>query len=562
MKSVHRAAGVQVTGLSVQDPGGRAILRDVAFSLSAGDRLAIVGESGAGKTTLALSLLGHFRSGLRPVAGLVRVADRDVLGLTGREIRAYRRRVISYLGQDPGGALTPSVRLGDQVGELMGDDRSPEAIHAKLASVGLPGDSEFAGRYPHEVSGGQLQRVAIARALAPDPAVLVLDEPTASLDILTRKLIRQEIDRQVDRLGITLILVSHDLQMVAHMANRVLVLREGRIVDRGEVTAMLTRPHHPYTSELVAACDGQAPQGIERRSSQLRATPALAVSGLVAGFGRRKNKHRVIDGVDLEIDSGESLALIGVSGAGKTTVARCLLGLHEPEAGSVTVDGASLAPRVRDRPVALRRTIQLVPQDPDGSLNPRRRVGDTLRHALRSMRGLDRFEADAAARDLMTRVRLSPALLAKFPRQLSGGERQRIAIARALAAEPRVLVCDEVTSSLDVSVEASVLDLIDDLRRDGGMAVLLIAHDLRVVRRIADRAVILHNGGVCETGAVSRVFRAPQHRFTRSILQADQRLSEILNERMGQERESASAGLVDRSSSGSGQPALANTERL
>ena len=523
---------VDVKGLRVEDRRGRAILNEVSLSLSRGDRLAIVGESGAGKTTLALSLLGHFRPGLRCTAGSVFVTGRDVLGSTTRDVRSYRRRVISYLGQDPAAALTPSLRLEDQVRELMTGGRGAEAVGARLASVGLPEDREFARRYPHEVSGGQLQRVAIARALAPDPSVLVLDEPTASMDIVTRKLIMEEIERQADLRGLTLILVSHDLKMVANTANRLLVLRDGQMVEQGEVISTLTRPRHPYTSELVAASDVPLRQSQSQWSGQQEDSPALEVRGLVSGFGSGRNRSRILNGVDLEIANGECVALIGTSGAGKTTVARCLLGLHEPEAGSVAIRGNTLAPRVRDRSAAVRRSIQLVPQDPEGSLNPRIRVGDALRHALRSMRGLSRSDADAAARDLMDRVRLSPTLLASFPRELSGGERQRIAIARALAAEPRVLICDEITSSLDVSVEASVLDLIDELRRETGMAVLLIAHDLRVVRRIADRALVLHDGVVCEQGAVHQVLGEPRHQFTRSILNADKPVSVILKERM------------------------------
>ena len=532
---------VEVRGLRVEDRNGRKILEDVSFSLAHGDRLAIVGESGAGKTTLALSLLGHFRPGLRRIAGSVLVAGHEVLGSTPREIRNYRRRVISYLGQDPAAALTPSLRLEDQIRELMPGDRGAEAVSARLASVGLPDDREFARRYPHEVSGGQLQRVAIARALAPGPSVLVLDEPTAAMDIVTRRLIAQEIERQADILGITLIMVSHDLKMVAHVANRVLVLREGQMVEHGDAATALTSPRHPYTSELIAASDGRSRRGTEEDSSKPENTPALAVRGLAAGFGRGKHKQRVVDEVNLEIGPGECVALIGASGAGKSTVARCLIGLHEPESGSIAVDGTNLAPRVRERSTAVRRSIQLVPQDPEGSLNPRIRVGDALRHALRSMRGMSRRDADTAAHGLMDRVSLSPALLARFPRELSGGERQRIAIARALAAEPRVLICDEVTSSLDVSVEASVLDLIDELRRESGMAVLLIAHDLRVVRRIADRAVVLHDGVVCEQGAVNQVLEAPQHEFTRSIVQADLPVAEVLRRRAGPDRKSKSS---------------------
>lgn len=532
MSPVSRDGSVAVDRLCVEDRNGRAVLREVTFSLRHGDRLGIVGESGAGKTTLALALLGHFRPGLRCTSGSIRVADRHILASSRRERRACRQSIISYLGQDPAAALTPNVRIGDQVRELLRGNRDAAAASTRLAAVGLPSDKAFARRYPHEVSGGQLQRVAIARALAPDPAVLVLDEPTAALDLVTRRAITEEIERQVDLRGITLVLIAHDLSLVARAANRLLVLRSGEVVEQGDVATGLSRPRHPYTVELVAACDGDSRPGHASGDARCDAPSALAVRGLVAGFGPRAGRCRVVAGVGFSIDAGECLALIGMSGAGKTTVARCILGLHEPESGSVVVHGRELAPRTQDRPVAARRSIQLVPQDPEGSLNPRRRVGDMLRHALRSMRGRSRRDAEADACALLERVRLSPALLTRFPRELSGGERQRIAIARALAAEPRVLVCDEVTSALDVSVQATVLDLIDQLRRETGMAVLLIAHDLRVVRRIAHRAAVLHHGRVCEQGPIRELFEGPRHEFTRSIVEADRPLSAIFGERL------------------------------
>ncbi len=525
-------AGINVDRLTVEDHAGHAVLRDVSFTLSSGASLGIVGESGAGKTTLALSLLGHFRPGLRYIAGSIHVADQEILTASPPDLRNYRRTVISYLGQDPAAALTPNMRVGSLVEELMRGGRSAKLVNARLGAVGLPGNRDFASRYPHELSGGQLQRVAIARALAPNPAVLVLDEPSASLDLMTRRLIIQEIERQVRLRGITLVMVSHDLNMVARSVDKLLVLHEGAVVEEGNVTATLAQPLHPYTRELVAACDGKLPSVLKDGSGPQRRSPLLSAQGLVASYRRGKERNSVVDGLSLTLEAGECLALIGMSGAGKSTVVNCLLGLLEPDTGTVTVAGARLAPRVQDRTVAERRSVQFVPQDPQGSLNPRRRVGDTLLHALRSMRGLSRSDAETEARRLMERVRLSPALLSRFPRQLSGGERQRITIARALAAKPRVLICDEVTSALDVSVEASILDLIDELKRESHLAVLLIAHDLRVVRRIADRVTVLHDGRVLEQGAVSEVLGTPQHEFTRAILEADQTLAEIGEERL------------------------------
>ncbi|MEM9563304.1 MAG: ABC transporter ATP-binding protein [Actinomycetota bacterium] len=525
---------VQVDGLRIEDRAGHAVLDDVSLTLPTGGRLGLVGESGAGKTTLALGLLGHVRPGLTRTAGSIRVAGHDVLAASPGELRAYRRTTISYLGQDPAAALTPNMRIGAQVTELMHGERSDDALAARFEAVGLPGDRSFRRRYPNEVSGGQLQRVAIARALAPDPAVLVLDEPTAALDLVTRGLIADEIERQADRRELTLVLVSHDLAMVARSASELLVLRGGVAVESGPVGAVLSQPDHPYTRQLVDACDGRA-DGPEDNGTT-GGDAVLRVRGLSAGYRRGRKPVPVIDDVDLDLTPGECLALIGASGSGKTTIARCLLGLHLPASGDVSVRGTPLAPGVRQRSVAERRTIQLVPQDPRSSLNPRRRIGDTLRHALRSMRNLSRADADVEAERLLERVRLQPELLERLPRDLSGGERQRVAIARALAAEPDVLICDEATSALDVLVEASILDLIDSLRAGTGMAVLLIAHDLRVVRRVADRAVVLHEGRICEHGPVADVLGAPSHELTRTLVAADRPVAAIVGERERQER--------------------------
>lgn len=527
----QHGAKVEVAGLSVEDNAGRAILRDLAFSLPSGGRLGIVGESGAGKTTLALGLLGHFRPGLRYRAGSVHVGELDVMSASRRSLREYRRTEVSFLGQDPAVALTPTVRVGDQVRELMRGRARPGMVGKHLEAVGLPGDSEFSRRYPHELSGGQMQRVALARALAPNPSLLVLDEPTSSVDLLTRRLILQEIERQVELRGVTLIVISHDLGLVARLADDILVLRNGEAVERGSISSTLSRPQHPYTQELVDAFQGPGQRVTRNGSEPTSKAQTLAVRGLTASYGKGKRRTTVVKAVNFEIAFGECLALIGVSGAGKTTLARCAIGLHEPDDGVVEIAGSPLAPRVQDRPMEGRRAIQLVPQDPQGSLNPRRRVGDILGHTLRSMRGLARTDADSRASQLMQQVRLSPDLLSRFPRELSGGERQRIAIARALAAGPQVLICDEITSSLDVSVEASILDLIDELRHSSGLAVLLIAHDLRVVRRVADSAIVMHEGNVWEQGTARRILESPREDLTRSILDADQPLSTILHQR-------------------------------
>ncbi len=361
MTAEFSSAGIEVDGLTVEAQAGHGILREVSFSLPSGARLGIVGESGAGKTTLALSLLGHFRPGLRYIAGSIHVADQEILAASPSDLRNYRRTVISYLGQDPAAALTPNMRVGSLVEELMRGGRSAKFVNTRLGAVGLPGNRDFARRYPHELSAGQIQRVAIARALAPDPAVLILDEPSASLDLMTRRLIIQEIERQVRLRGITLVMVSHDLNIVARSVDKLLVLHEGAVVEEGNVTATLAQPLHPYTRELVSACDGKLPSVLKNGAGHRRNSPLLSAQGLVASYRRGKKRNSVVDGLSLTLKAGECLALIGMSGAGKSTVVNCLLGLLKPDAGTVTVAGTQLAPRVRDRSVPERRSIQFVP---------------------------------------------------------------------------------------------------------------------------------------------------------------------------------------------------------
>ena len=583
---------LRVEGLTVELDSGEPIVEAVDLALAPGEVLGLVGESGSGKTTTALALLGFARRGARLSAGRVEVDGRPMTA-DERLVRALRGREVSYVAQDPGSALNPSLRVRDLIGDMLqahGDRPSREPVAAALASVHLPGDTEFARRYPHQLSGGQQQRVAIATALVCEPKVVVLDEPTTGLDVVTQERILAEIDRLRHERRVAVVYVSHDLAVVASIADRIAVMYAGRVVEEGPTAALIGRPRHPYTRGLlssvpdvgqprriesipgVAVGVGERPAGcafaprcvqrVDRclvempqleeigvdyraRCFEWRRTPPLApealpepppvereiallrVDGLSAEYRGRHETVAAVRDVTFTVAPSECVALVGESGSGKTTIARCVVGLHAPTEGRVLLDGAPLPPQAARRPRAARRRIQIVFQNPNDSLNPRHRVGDAIARPARILRDLSEREARAEAARLLERVRL-PALLAeRFPGELSGGERQRVAIARALAAQPDLIVCDEITSALDVSVQAAVLELLAELRAELELALLFITHDLGVVASIADRVLVLQDGAVCDSGPVAALLRKPEHEYTRRLVAAAPRLSQL-----------------------------------
>jgi peptide/nickel transport system ATP-binding protein len=573
---------LQVEGLTVTLDDGTPIVEDASFSVSGGEARAIVGESGSGKTTVALALLCFARPGATIAAGRVRVGARELTALDEAQLRSVRGREISYVPQDPATSLNPSFRVEDQVAEVLRAHRmlAPERILDVLDRVHLPTDRPFRRRFPHQLSGGQQQRLAIAMALACDPRVIVLDEPTTGLDVITQARILTEIARLRREQGLALVYVTHDLAVVSAVATDIAVMYAGRVVEAGPADVVLTRPEHPYTRGLIASvpdhvrpkdlagirgivpdirarppgcafaarctsatgiCTEEIPRlepdegrhrvacfhpaagaiaGVPRLTAARPGTPpCLGVEGLTA---EHPGKPPVVAaaGVDLTVGEGECLALVGESGSGKTTIARCVAGLHRPAGGRILLDGAELAASSRARTREQRRLVQMVAQNPYDTLNPRRTVGDAVSWPARTLRGVDRRGAADEAARLLELVRLPATRADAYPGELSGGERQRVAIARALAAAPRVLVCDEVTSALDVSVQAAVLDLLGELRRELGLAVLFITHDLGVVASIADRLVVLDRGRICEEGDVGAVLRAPRDGYTRRLLAA------------------------------------------
>jgi peptide/nickel transport system ATP-binding protein len=583
---------LEVTRLEVRVIGGPTIIEDVTFSLAAGEVLGVVGESGCGKTTTGVALLGRERRGTQVTSGSVRILGTEILQLPEDRRRLLRGKLISYIPQEPGTALNPSLRIRDQIREILrahAPERDSDAFVAELLiRVGLPGDRPFARRFPHQLSGGQQQRVAIAAALAPGPAALVLDEPTTGLDVATQALILAEIQRLQHELNVAMVYITHDLAVVASIADRAIVMYAGRIVEEGPIAQVLYSPRHPYTHGLVSSVPdhhsprrlrgiagvvvgiGERPPGcaFEARCSQARPqcqaqapeleevgpghrarclfwhdTPPLlrepplearaaldksallAVSGLSAGYHSSAGRTAAVQSVSFAIKPAEAVALVGESGSGKTTIARCIAGLHADGSGEMIFDGRPLPWGAKNRSRELRRMIQIVFQNPYDSLNPRQSIQQQIARPARLLRGMSRSEATREAQTMLGHVRLPARIANRYPNELSGGERQRVAIARALVAQPSLLVCDEITSALDVSVQGAVLDLLADLQARLGLALLVISHDLGVVASVADRVIVLHGGRIREQAPTRQLLHTPQDEYTKMLLETAPRLS-------------------------------------
>ena len=517
--------------VSWRDADGRAnrVVDGVSFELAAGETLGIAGESGSGKSTVARALLGHARAGSVIEAGRILLGGRDLCAMSAPALAALRGREVAMVPQNPLSSLTFHMRAGAQVEEVLRHRAGLAAAAARVRSLellgemGLPDPERLARRYPHQLSGGQRQRVVLACALACDPALLVLDEPTTALDKTTEAQVLDLIRRlRAARRG-AMAIVTHDLNVVAGICDRVLVMQHGRVVEEGPVRDVFATPREAYTRILLGAA---------LRVDDASEAPASAGGAVLleaAGLGfryarpsllRRAAAPPILADIGFALHRGEVLGVIGESGSGKTTLGGLVTGLLAPEAGTLRFDGASLRGLAAARSLAQRRRIQMVFQDPLSSLNPRRRVGEQVMRPMRLFHGLDQAAARARAARLFEELGLDARLLGRFPRQLSGGQQQRVAIARAFAAEPDLLVCDEITSALDASVQAQLLDHLAAMQRRAGTAMLLITHDLSVVWRMAGRVLVMRGGRIIEHGETASVFRAPSDPYTAALLRA------------------------------------------
>ncbi len=499
----------------------------VSFALARGETLALVGESGSGKSTVALTLMGLTRPLGARTSGRATLQQQDLLGASEQELRRLRGRRMAMVFQDPMSSLNPVQRVGWQISEqirahdpLVSGGAALERSVELMEGVGIDNAPERARSYPHELSGGMRQRVMIAMAMSCEPALLIADEPTTALDVTTQAQILAQLKELRKRTDMGILLVTHDLGVVADVADRILVMRAGQLVEQGTAAAILQAPQHPYTQSLLAAYAPRAP-----RAPHPTGGPLLEANELRVSFrrGRRGVQAHALDGVSLTLHEGETLGVVGESGAGKTTLIRCLIRLMEPAGGTIAFRGEDIT-RARRRQLApLRRELQMVFQDSQASLNPRRRVEWILGTGLR-LRGVPRVDTRARAAELLERVGLRAEHLDRFPHELSGGERQRVGIARALSCEPKALVLDEPVSSLDATVRAQVLDLLARLQEEGGpthpLSYLLVTHDLMVARGVCDRVAVMRRGRVVEVAPTEQLFVAPRHEYTQALLAA------------------------------------------
>ncbi|MDN5631246.1 ABC transporter ATP-binding protein [Glutamicibacter protophormiae] len=644
--TVETAIAVEHLSLGVVDGG--LILDDVSFRLRPGRILALVGESGSGKTTAALACMNHLRSGLELRGGTVELQEGasrfhrdavDLLTLSEKQMRQLRGGTIAYVPQDPALSLNGSLRVGEQIAEVLRahefgrNARERDARVAEvLSEVGLPSDSAYQRRFPHQLSGGQQQRIGIAMAFACRPAVIILDEPTTGLDVATQDLVLKTIYQLTTKHDVAGLYITHDLAVVAQVANDVAVMLHGQIVEDGPAERVLRHPEHPYTRSLLAAVpdmqgarvmgggpavsplasvrapwdDGRsaathftaddavstpradapdpAPSGQEAVATSAEAGAAAglgladstgeptrpepsgpargsSVRGTAPGAtraagGRAVTRERgaggvvvpgrenepvvrlrdlrmaygpavILDGINLELEAGQTTMLLGESGSGKTTLSRSVAGLNDGYTGDVLLDGEVLAPSTRRRSNEQRRRIQYVFQSPFSSLNPRRSIGDSLQVPLQMGGGMNREQRRAAVADALDAVRLGRSYIDRRPGELSGGERQRAAVARALVNAPSVLVCDEITSALDVSVQASVIELLRELQHERGLAMLFVTHNIALARHISHKLAVLERGKLVDYGPTDTVLRNPRHAYTRSLLEHVPTLEEV-----------------------------------
>lgn len=511
---------LEVRNLSVDFDTARGpvhAVRDVSWHLDRGECLAILGESGSGKSVSASAIMNLIDCPPgRIVSGEILFDGRDLLRASDEERRQLNGKRIAMIFQDPLSYLNPVYTVGAQIGEIMtahGTAKAPARARTLelMKRVGIPEADDKIDAYPHQFSGGQRQRLMIAMALAMKPDILIADEPTTALDVTVQAQILALLEELQAETGMGLLLITHDLGVVAEVADRVVVMNGGRIVETGGAAQVYRNPTHPYTQKLIAAVPGTGEM----------ATPLAETKPLleVRNFGKTFGALAALEQANFELFPGETVAIVGESGSGKSTLAKCLLRLIEPTTGQALYGGRDLVTMGNRSLYRMRRDIQMVFQDPTQSLNPRMTVGQIIGEAFAIHPDiLAKDKRPARIRELLERVGLEPDHIHRHPHQFSGGQRQRIAIARALALEPKILVCDEAVSALDVSIQAQVIALLEEIQTDLGLSYLFIAHDLPLVRDFAHRVIVMKDGRIVEQGPVRQIFDAPREDYTRNLL--------------------------------------------
>ncbi|CAN7501935.1 dipeptide ABC transporter ATP-binding protein [Bosea sp. LjRoot237] len=515
-----------------------AAVDTVSFSIGKGDTLGIVGESGCGKSSLARVFLAYTRPGARIAGGSLRVAGLDVLKLRPDQLLDYRGRQAAMVSQNPLSSLTPHLTIGQHLVELIrlhkaaGGRTSKEKALELLAAMELPDPANIYDRYPHQLSGGQRQRVVIAAALVAEPELIILDEPTTALDKTVESQVLDLVSRLQKRTGTTLIYVSHDLNVIARMCERVLVMKDGKVLEDGPTSEVFTHPKTDYARTLIAAIPKLQTSKPSNVTSLHGQSAALSIENLDFSYARPPGWNPLrrlfpapalpptLADISLSVPSGTTLGVVGESGSGKSTLAALVAGLVAGNSGEIRFDGRPLSGLAPQRDRELRRRVQMIFQDPASSLNPQHTVEQIIARPLQIFFGITRAAARDRTVELLAELGLGSTFLSRSPRQLSGGQQQRVAIARAFAGKPDLVLCDEVTSALDVTVQASVLNVMKRLQREYGTTYLFISHDLPVVAEMSDQILVLEKGRIRDYGETAAVLSAPSSDYTRNLLAA------------------------------------------